>query len=40
MQKHIKWILILAGLALVLFAAHRVNLIGWVRAMHGGPTSA
>jgi len=36
MPKPMKWIAIVACLALLLFAAHRVNLIAAIRAMHGG----
>lgn len=36
MSKYAKWIALAAGLALVLFLAHHVNLVAAIRALHGG----
>lgn len=36
MQKYVKWIVIGAGLALVLFMAHHFNFVAMIRAAHGG----
>ena len=36
MQKHVKWIVVAAGLALALYMAHHFNLVAAIRAAHGG----